>query len=402
MKNLQFLMLLLFMASGTFAQQYGWVALTSPNASGLFRNIYVSGSEAWLLNNNAIYYSNNYPTTQFSQIYTPSNTLNAMYFTVQGGNKYGWAVGSGALGARTTDGTNWTSMSLSGASTFNCVSFPTTSLGFASGTDNRLHKTVNGGTNWTGGAVALSVSNVNTLFFVDSNTGYAGTSDPRLAKTTDGGLNWIDDGDITNTITDIYFYDSTHGWAVGASDILYYNNGIWTQLNNPSGQSLYSVFFLNQKEGWIVGNVGTILHSTDGGATWTPQTSGTIAMLRDVFFTSPTNGYAVGNNGTILHYTQITGVEDHSAQPTAFNLEQNFPNPFDSETKISYSLSIPAQVQLTVCNMFGQQVALLDEGFKPAGSFSTDFTGEGLPSGIYYYRLQCGDRHETRKMTLIK
>jgi hypothetical protein len=52
--------------------------------------------------------------------------------------------------------------------------------------------------------------------------------------------------------------------------------------------------------------------------------------------------------------------------------------------------------------MFGQQVALLDEGFKPAGSFSAEFTGDDLPSGIYYYHLQCGERHETRKMTLIK
>jgi photosystem II stability/assembly factor-like uncharacterized protein len=402
MKNLQFLMLLLFMAFGSFAQQYGWVALTSPNASGLFRNIYVSGNEAWLLNNNAIYYSNNYPTTQFSQIYTPSNTLNAMYFTIQGGLKYGWAVGNSSLGARTTDGTNWTSMSLGGTSNYQCVSFPTTSLGIASGTDKRLHKTVNGGANWTDAGVTLGFGTVNTLFFVDSTTGYEGTSDPRLAKTSDGGATWIDEGEITGTISDIYFYDSTHGWAVGASDILYYNNSTWAQLNNTSAYPLYAVFFLNQNEGWIVGDGGTILHSTDGGATWTNQSSGTNVTLRDVFFTSSTNGYAVGNNGTILHYTQITGVEDHPTQPTAFNLEQNFPNPFNSVTKISYSLSIPAQVQLTVCNMFGQQVALLNEGFKPAGSFSADFTGDDLPSGIYYYHLQCGDRHETRKMTLIK
>ncbi|MEI6223010.1 MAG: T9SS type A sorting domain-containing protein, partial [bacterium] len=103
-----------------------------------------------------------------------------------------------------------------------------------------------------------------------------------------------------------------------------------------------------------------------------------------------------------LKYTLTTGIKENGQIPASFNLEQNYPNPFDSETKISYSLAIPAQVQLTVCNMFGQQVALLDEGFKPAGSFSADFKGDGLPSGIYYYRLQCGDRHETRKMTLIK
>jgi photosystem II stability/assembly factor-like uncharacterized protein len=396
------ILLCILYTTASFAQQYGWVPLPSPNASGLFRNIYVSGNEAWLLNNNAIYYSNNYPSTQFSLIFTPSNTLNAMYFTVQGGFKYGWAVGSSSLGARTTDGTTWTSMSLSGTSTYNCVSFPTTSLGFASGTDNRLHKTVNGGTNWTGGAVALSVSNVNTLFFVDSNTGYVGTSDPRLAKTTDGGETWVDDGDITNTITDIYFLDSTHGWAVGASDILYYNSGLWTQLNNPTGQSLYSVFFLNQNEGWIVGNGGTILHSTDGGASWSTQTSGTTALLRDVFFTSPTNGYAVGNNGTILHYTQLTGIENAEGRNGSSKLMQNYPNPFNSTTLLKYTLYQSGNVHLAVYNLQGKMVSLLVNEHQSTGEHSAMFDGSHLPSGVYYYQISIADKFETGKMMLVK
>jgi photosystem II stability/assembly factor-like uncharacterized protein len=402
MKNFQFFVLLLFMASGSFAQQYGWVALTSPNASGLFSNIYVFGNEAWLLNNNAIYYSNNYPSAQFSQIYTPSSTLNAMYFTVQGGFKYGWAVANSSLGARTTDGTNWTSMSLGGTIAYQCVSFPTTSLGFASGTDKRLHKTVNGGVNWTDAGVVLGFSTVNTLFFVNSNTGYVGTADPRLAKTIDGGATWIDEGDITGNISDIYFHDSAHGWAVGASDILYYNNGIWTQLKNPGGNGLNSVFFINANEGWIVGNGGTILHSTDGGATWSAQTSGTTAMLRDVFFTSPTNGYAVGNKGTILHYTQITGVEEHPAQATAFKLEQNYPNPFNETTTIDFILESPSHVVLEVFSIGGEKICLLANEQISPGKYSVPFNAKDFPAGIYYYRLQTETGTTARKMTLMK
>ena len=99
----------------------------------------------------------------------------------------------------------------------------------------------------------------------------------------------------------------------------------------------------------------------------------------------------------------ITSVARPSTDlPTHFILNQNYPNPFNPNTRISYSLAVPAQVQLTVCNMFGQQVALLDEGLEPAGNFSVDFNGDGLPSGIYYYRLQCGNRQETRQMILIK
>jgi photosystem II stability/assembly factor-like uncharacterized protein len=403
MKNLQFAILLLFMASGSFAQQYGWVALTSPKTGNLKR-IFISGKEAWLLSDNKIFYSSNYPLVQFAETFTGLTTFSDMTFANQGVTNYGWIVGYASMGARTTDlsALVWTDMYLSGDLTFSCVSFPNTSVGFGSGTDKRLHKTLNGGVDWFDTGVQLSNGDINTIVFTDTLNGYIGGSAPSFKKTIDGGLNWSSISGYTGTINDIYFYNSSHGWAVGAFDIFCYNVSSWIRISNAAGKSLNSVFFINANEGWIVGNGGTILHSTDGGATWTAQTSGTTVTLRDVFFTSPTNGYAVGNNGTILHYTQITGVEEHPTQPTAFNLEQNFPNPFDSETKISYSLAIPAQVQLTVCNMFGQQVALLDKGFKPAGSFSADFTGEGLPSGIYYYRLQCGDRHETRKMTLIK
>lgn len=228
---LTILMLLVSLSNG-FAQQYGWTTLTSPT-TGTLRRIYVSGSEAWLNSGSSIYYSSNFPSVQFSSIYTPTSSLYDMTFI----NKSGWAVGTSSLGARTTDGTSWTSMSLGGTSSYYCVSFPTTSLGFASGTDKRLHKTVNGGVNWTDAGVVLGFSTANTLFFVDSNTGYVGTSDPRLAKTTDGGATWVDEGEITNTINDIYFYDSSHGWVVGTSDILYSNSGIWTHLNNPTGNS---------------------------------------------------------------------------------------------------------------------------------------------------------------------
>jgi photosystem II stability/assembly factor-like uncharacterized protein len=408
-----------FLTFNCYSQQFGWVPLTSPNASGLFRNIYVSGNEAWLLNINAIYYSNNYPATQFSQIFTPANTLNAMCFIIQNGNKYGWAVGTSSLGARTTDGTNWTSMSLSGTSTYNCVFFPTTSIGFASGTDNYLHKTVNGGNNWLGVGAGLSVSNVNTLFFADTSIGYAGTSDPRLAKTTDGGVTWVDDGDITGTITDIYFIDTNHGWAVGGTDILTYDSGIWTQQNNTTGFSLYSVFFLNENEGWIVGNGGTILHSTDGGVNWTAQASGTVALLRDVFFTSATNGYVVGNSGTILHYTQITDIDDVTTQPTEFKLEQNYPNPFNPITKIKFTIPTPPSssplakgrnevgfVSLKVYDVLGNEVATLVNEEKAPGIYETEFNPassiKNPASGIYFYQLKAGDYLETKKMILMK
>ena len=245
-KKLFIFLILILMSEISFAQDYGWTKLTSP-ANGNLRRIYVSGSEAWLDSGSNIYYSNNYPLVQFSSVYTSTNGLYDMTFINQNGSINGWAVGTSSLGTKTIDGTNWTSMSLGGTSSYYCVSFPETSLGFASGTDKRLHKTINGGVNWTDTGVILGFSTVNTLFFVDSNTGYVGTADPRLAKTTDGGATWTDEGDISGSINDFYFYDSAHGWAVGSSDILYNNNGIWTQINNTTRSIIKFSFFYKSK-----------------------------------------------------------------------------------------------------------------------------------------------------------
>jgi photosystem II stability/assembly factor-like uncharacterized protein len=70
----------------------------------------------------------------------------------------------------------------------------------------------------------------------------------------------------------------------------------------PSGttEDLYAVQFFTAQDGWITGNRGTILASTDGGLTWTVQASGTTNFLADVRFVSATTGFAVGDEGTVL------------------------------------------------------------------------------------------------------
>ncbi|MDD5087949.1 MAG: YCF48-related protein [bacterium] len=62
----------------------------------------------------------------------------------------------------------------------------------------------------------------------------------------------------------------------------------------PTGNSLSDVVFVNENTGWIVGGSGTILHTTDGGATWTFQESGTGSGLAEICFRDSQQGFAVG------------------------------------------------------------------------------------------------------------
>ena len=88
--------------------------------------------------------------------------------------------------------------------------------------------------------------------------------------------------------------------------------------------------------------------------------------------------------------------------PDRFDLKQNYPNPFNPSTTIRYGLPHKSSVQLTVFNTLGQQVAELVHGEKEAGYHEVKFDAGGLPSGVYFYRLQAGNFVETRKLLLVK
>lgn len=100
---------------------------------------------------------------------------------------------------------------------------------------------------------------------------------------------------------------------------------------------------------------------------------------------------------------QITSVRQvTNAVPSSFDVSQNYPNPFNPSTNIKVNLSQSGVMSLTIYNVLGQAVRVVDAGNKQAGEYVYDVNMGNVASGIYFYTLRQGTNSITRKMMLLK
>jgi len=88
--------------------------------------------------------------------------------------------------------------------------------------------------------------------------------------------------------------------------------------------------------------------------------------------------------------------------PKKFSLEQNFPNPFNPSTTISYSIAVPSHVTLKIYNLLGQEVETLIDHQLGAGSYKVVFDASRYATGVYFYQLKADQSVSVKKMLLLK
>lgn len=104
-------------------------------------------------------------------------------------------------------------------------------------------------------------------------------------------------------------------------------------------------------------------------------------------------------NGESVNSTDDQGI---NLVPNRFELEQNFPNPFNPSTTIIWQSPVSSWQSLKVYDVLGNEVTKLVDEFRNAGSYAVNFNASQLASGIYFYKLQAGDFIQMKKMSLIK
>lgn len=112
--------------------------------------------------------------------------------------------------------------------------------------------------------------------------------------------------------------------------------------------------------------------------------------------------YLTSEYSLMILTTLSTGIEDHGNMPQTFTLTQNYPNPFNARTTIRYILSQAGKVSLEIFNIIGEKVAVVIDEFEQAGPHSMIWDAAGVPSGVYFAKLETVDKSRTIKMVVLK
>jgi photosystem II stability/assembly factor-like uncharacterized protein len=359
--------------------------------------------------------------------YNQPMKLNAVQF-IDANTGYvvgGSGSGTGRIFRTTNSGGTWTNISTF-SSLFSDVSFVNTVTGWVcdnSPLDGGIFKTTNGGANWNQ-QLGASFS-IRKLFFINSDTGWAGSADSKLYRTIDGGSIWSLIYTFTpasNVIRGFYFLNSDTGWSINYSGSSI--NGIYKTTNggfnwvtqidpDPFGSGLSGIYMANSNVGYIATGFSRII-KTWNGQDWYRQNTpdGTYLPIHGVDSNKVWAGGAWVGNYFLIHTTDGGGppqgiIKISNEIPSNFKLYQNYPNPFNPTTKIKYDVKRQtSNVKLIVHNIQGKFIKELVNRQQNPGTYEVNFSGEGLSSGVYFYKIIITAGKEvfsdTKRMLMIK
>jgi photosystem II stability/assembly factor-like uncharacterized protein len=289
--------------------------------------------------------------------------------------------------------------------------------------------TPNGGVSWQQ-QLNLGSQNPTKIYMYNARIGFV-SSTAGLYKTTNGS-NWFF---VSNdfSFSDMFFIDSLIGWKASGFIKKTTNGGVnWVNQPLPTGnflgQGIVKLMNTDNDTIWAVGEAlitggspparGILYRTTNGGINWLfqiPDTSIHIVQYwhgKMIYFkygwgyhVSPT-GIHTTTGGNDTFYTPVKQISWNV--PKDFKLFNNYPNPFNPETKIGYELKVASYVKLIVYDITGKIIDIHVDEKQEAGRYETVFNGSELSSGIYFFKIQIQDEKggviyvETKRAILIK
>jgi photosystem II stability/assembly factor-like uncharacterized protein len=345
-----------------------------------------------------------------------NSSLAVDYYAIQFTNTTtGYAVASTGVMKTIDGGNNWVQASGTFGVGNNSLYVFSPSTVITCGDHGDVHKTTNGGSNWTNYSV-----NYNQAFrgitFSSTGKGFIAVEGTySLWTSTNSGQNWQSSNPVNSFAGEAIIFNGSIGYLVGSN-----NSGATVCRSTDDGQTwvevaqnfqlgaFFSVSFANSSIGYATGyHVGPPDHAfsyktIDGGLSWNVA----LEKTGDMFSTWCTfNAVFVGcDSGNVIKSDITIGITPISSSvPKSFTLLQNYPNPFNPVTQIEFSVSKNNSfVKITVFDATGRELEKLVNQELNAGTYKIDFNGDPYSSGIYFYRLETKDFMTTKKMVLLK
>jgi photosystem II stability/assembly factor-like uncharacterized protein len=323
----------------------------------------------------------------------------------------------------TDDGVSWTELSLGLQPSQEVKTFTSDSSGyvFAGTFQGGIYRSSDNGDNWiqvNNGLGNLTVRCIVTSSFDDVIAG----TDAGIYSSSNHGDSWSRIGDSV-----IGFVQTIQTFPPNIILIGTYLNGIyrstnngatWVQINSGlTNLNVRSIICISSKT-FFAGTAGGVFLSADSGNSWIPTNAGLTNTGINSLAYEPGGTIYVGTWGDgVFRSTQIvSNVREFSASlPISYMLKQNYPNPFNPSTELSFVIGyLPARrnhaerdaggsfVTLKVYDILGREIATLVNERKQAGEYKVTWNAEGVPSGVYFYRIVAGEFIETKKMVVVK
>lgn len=199
----------------------------------------------------------------------------------------------------------------------------------------------------------------------------------------------------------------------------YYDKKIVLLFNEDTqSQAEYTVMGLERHTGAV--KIGSQTAGADGNVSliWMPGNTGTYITGLGAFYPDGTPTQRIGIVPDIEVHPSIAGIRagrdeimeialqtvsiSSENKPADFELFHNYPNPFNPETIISFSLKSKTLVSLNIFNIKGELVKNMLKEELTAGMHHYKFNASGLNSGVYFYKLETSTKNQVQKMVLIK
>ena len=296
----------------------------------------------------------------------------------------------------------------------------------------KVYKTRDGGSSWQAYDYNFNVSSIgvtHSLSLTDSNHIWIGLYDqtfeanaPKIAFTTNGGESWSISllplqGNIV--LQTAFMPDNLHGivsvqsYTTNPCYIARTSNGgqTWFTQTLPVQDLSYSIVPIPGTQIWYRSNLnGGAWKTTNNGVNWIDLQQ-PLEFEQNLFMDAKMiNGVVYArfmlNSKRILMYRDSIGTTGINENPLSVSqnirLFDNYPNPFNPETTISFEIPSRDFIKLSVLDIAGREIEVLKNEILPGGTYNAKWDAKNFPSGIYFYRIESSSFSETKKMILIK